>query len=233
MNKFALAASAVMAAAMLPAAAHAGSPDGKIQVKLLGTGVLPDGGLKEVKYVDPALLDVLLTVSPTADFDTKANDNVVPTIAIEYFLTPNISVEMICCVTQHDVDGAAGLAGTELVSDAQVIPATFTLKYHFTEGPFKPYVGAGPTYFLWIEDKSGATTQALGADSQKMDDEFGFALQAGVDFKLNENGLGLSVDAKRYFVNQTAHWYANGTEVLRTEHDLDPWVVSAGLTYRM
>jgi len=233
MKKFVLAASAAMAAAMIPGAAHAGSADGKIQVKVLGTAVLPDGGLKEVKYVDPGLLDTLLLVSPDADFDTKANDNFVPTIAIEYFVTPNVSVETICCVTQHDVDGAAGLAGTELVSDAQVIPATFTLKYHFTEGPFKPYVGVGPTYFLWIKDKTGATAAALGADSQKMDDEFGFVLQAGVDFKLNENGLGFSVDAKKYFVDQTAHWYAGGTEVLTTEHELDPWVVSAGLTYRM
>lgn len=43
---------------------------------------------------------------------------------------------------------------------------------------------------------------------------------------------GLS-DAKRYFIDQTAHWYADGTEVLRTEHKLDPWVVSVGLAYRM
>jgi len=237
MKKFVLAASAAMAAAMIPGAAHAGSPDGKIQIKVLGTAVLPDGklkgGLDGVKYIDDGLLADLLTVSPTADFETKANDNFVPTIAIEYFFTPNVSVETICCVTQHDVDGAAGLVGNELVSDAQVIPATFTLKYHFTEGPFKPYLGVGPTYFLWIKDKSGATTKALGADSQKMDDELGFVLQAGVDFKINDNGLGFSVDAKRYFLDQTAHWYASGTEVLRTEHKLDPWVISAGLTYRM
>ncbi len=234
MKKFVLAAGAVMASAMLPAAAHAGSPDGKLQIKVLGTAVLPDGHLKEVKYVEPGLLADLLTVSPTADFETKANDNFVPTVAIEYFVSPNISVETICCVTQHDVDGARGLAGTELVSDAQVIPATVTLKYHFAnEGMFKPYVGVGPTYFMWIKDKPGATTVALGADSQKMDDELGFVLQAGVDFKLNDAGLGFSIDGKRYFVNQTAHWYANGTEVLRTEHKLDPWVISAGLSYRM
>lgn len=233
MKKILLAAGAAMVAAGVPGTAHAGNPDGKIQVKLLGTGVLPDGGLKSVKYVDPDLLDTLLTVSPADEFDTRANDNVVPTLAIEYFFTPNISVETICCVTQHDVDGANGLAGTELVADARVIPATFTLKYHFTDAPFKPYVGVGPTYFLWIQDKSGATTKALGADGQSMDDEFGFALQAGVDFPLNDKGMGLSVDAKKYFIDQTAHWYAGGTEVLRTEHKLDPWVVSVGLTYRM
>lgn len=230
MKKFVLAASAAMAAAMIPGAAHAGSPDGKIQIKLLGTGVLPDGGLKAVKYVDEGLAAELPDVGT---FGTTANDNVVPTVAIEYFFTPNISVETICCVTQHDVDGTGTLAGTELVADARVIPATFTLKYHFTDAPFKPYVGVGPTYFLWIQDKSGATTKLLGADGQKMDNELGFALQAGVDFKINDNGLGLSIDAKRYFLDQTAHWYAGGTEVLRTEHKLDPWVVSVGLAYRM
>jgi outer membrane protein len=29
-----------------------------------------------------------------------------------------------------------------------------------------------------------------------------------------------------------ASWRANGVEVLRTRHELDPWVISAGLGFR-
>ena len=65
-----------------------------------------------------------------------------------------------------------------------------------------------------------------------MSDELGLALQAGVDVPLNHNGLALSLDAKRYFVNTTARWYAGGIKVIGTEHQLDPWVLSAGLGFR-
>ena len=94
---------------------------------------------------------------------------------------------------------------------------------------FTPYVGAGPSYFLWFDEKPGAAAAAAGADDFKMSDELGLALQAGVDVPLNPNGLALSFDAKRYFIGTTARWYANGVKVIETEHQLDPWVLSAGL----
>lgn len=216
------AAAAVLA--MSTTAAMAGSSDGEIQIKAMATLVAPDGKITAVE---------LDSIGLPAGTQTKADDNFVPTIAAEYFFTPNISLETICCVTQHDVTGTGPLAGAGLVSDANIIPATLTAKYHFGDGiGFKPYVGAGPTYFIFIDEKAGATTQALGATRQKMNDKLGFALQAGFDLPINDRGLGLSVDAKRYFVNTTARWFAGQTEVLRTRHRIDPWVVSAGLAYR-
>lgn len=221
------AAAAVAAAAIglaAPAAAQDSTP-GSIQVKLLGTAVLTDGKISDV------LVD---RIGLPAGTQTAADDNFVPTIAIEYFVAPNISLETICCVTQHDVDGRGALAGAGLVSNATIIPATLTVKYHFGEaGGIQPYVGAGPTYFLFIDDEPGATAQALGATRQQMNDHFGVALQAGVDIPVNDSGLAISVDAKRYFLSTTAHWFnAAGTEVLATRHRIDPWLLSAGIAYR-
>ncbi len=216
--------SAALAAMAISGAASAGSGDGKIQVKALATLVAPDGKITSIE---------LDNIGLPAGTQTRADDNFVPTIAAEYFFTPNISLETICCVTQHDVTGTGPLAGAGLVSDANIIPATLTAKYHLLTGSgLKPYIGAGPTYFIFIDEKAGATAQALGATRQKMNDKLGFALQAGFDLPLNEKGLGLSVDAKRYFVNTTARWYAGQTEVLRTRHRIDPWVISAGVAYR-
>ena len=66
-----------------------------------------------------------------------------------------------------------------------------------------------------------------------MNDHFGFAVQAGVDIPVNSSGLSLSLDAKRYFLRTSAHWFnAAGTEVLATRHRIDPWVLSAGLAFR-
>lgn len=226
-----LAATAVLAAAFAATAPAHAAADGKLQVKLMGTAVLPDGKIDKIKYVHPDIVDYF-AANNIVDIQTKANDNVVPTLAIEYFFTPNVSLETICCLTQHDVDGTRDIAGAEMVADAKILPATFTLKYHLDAGAFKPYIGAGPTYFIFIDEKPGATTKVLGADKLKINDKVGVALQAGVDIPVNDKGLGVSLDAKKYFLTTTATWYAGGVEVLQTTHKMDPWVLSAGLAYR-
>lgn len=209
--------------ATLVLAAPAEARDSKWQVKLLGSAVLPDGEIDEVKH------DL---IGVPAGTDTKANDNYVPTVAIEYFVADNFSIETICCVTQHDVDvGAGPLTGAEMVSNAKIVPATVTLKYHFGDGSkVTPYVGAGPAYFLVLGDKPGAGAAGLGATDFDLEDSFGLAVQAGLDIPLG-GGMLLSLDAKRYFISADAHWFAGATEVLTTEHKLDPWLLSAGVGF--
>lgn len=216
-SAMALAAAAGLAA--LPAAAQEA---GDFQAKVMAAAVLPNG------EIDTVNLDL---VGLPAGTQTEANDNVVPTAAIEYFVADNFSLETICCVTQHDVDGVDGAAGTELVADGLLLPATVTGKFHLNAGGVKPYVGAGVAYFIWLDDEPGETAVALDADDFSLSDEFGFVLQAGLDVSVNESFL-VSVDAKRYFVDTTATWIANGTPVIQTEHNLDPWVISAGVGYR-
>ncbi|ANY19635.1 outer membrane protein W [Tsuneonella dongtanensis] len=212
---------ALFATVAVPASAS--DSQGPFQIKVLGSAVLTDGKITRVETD---------AVGLPATLQTKSNDNLVPTIAIEYFLNDALSVETICCLTQHDVDATTGLPGAELVADAKVIPATVTLKYHFPLGAAKPYVGAGPTYFLWVDSKPGAATVPLGVTRQSLSDELGLALQAGVDLAVNDRGLGFTLDAKRYFIDTTARWYAGQTVVIQTRHKLDPWVLSAGLAWR-
>lgn len=226
MNMFLMLGSAALALAATPALAQDGEDDlaGEIQVKVLGTAVLPDGKITDLNVNLPTL---------PASLQTKANDNFVPTIAVEWFVTENVSIETIAGVTQHDVDTTGGLpAGAELVSDALLLPATVTAKYHFDLGGVKPYVGGGVAYFMWLSDKPGAATLPLGVTDTDLSDEFGFALQAGFDVPLGDQGFGLSFDAKRYFIDTTARWFVGNTLAIETEHKLDPWVLSAGVTYR-
>lgn len=212
------------AVALLASPAMAQDRAGQVQLKLVGTAVLPDGKIERVN------LDL---VGLPANLQTRASDNFTPTIAAEYFFTNNFSVETIAGITQHDVDASAGLpVGAELVADAKLIPATITAKYHFDLGGIKPYVGAGPSYFLWVSQKPGAAVVPLGVTRQNLSNELGLALQAGVDVALNDKGLALTLDAKRYFIGTTASWFVGNTRVIETEHKLDPWVLSAGLAYR-
>ena len=217
---------AALALVATPVMAQDGETDraGDIQLKVLGTAVLPDGKITDINVNLPGL---------PATTQTKASDNFVPTIAVEYFLTDNVSIETIAGVTQHDVDATAGLpVGAELVSDALLLPATVTAKYHFDLGGVKPYVGGGVAYFIWLKDKPGAATLPLGVTDTDLSDEFGFALQAGFDVPLGDDGFGLTFDAKRYFIDTTARWFVGNTLAIETEHKLDPWVLSAGISYR-
>jgi outer membrane protein len=218
-------AAALIAATLLSSPALASTPDGKLQIKLLATGVLPDGKITSIETN---------AIGLPAGSQTKANDNVVPTIAIEYFAAPNVSIETICCLTQHRISGAGAIAGAAVVDHVLILPATVTLKYHFGSGNgIKPYLGVGPSMFFYFDEKPGATTRALGGTSLSLDNKLGLAVQAGVDVPINDKGMGFSLDAKRYFMNTTLHVRnAAGTEVLTTQHKLDPWVVSGGVYFR-
>lgn len=214
---------ALAATTAISTPALAGNPEGKLQVKVLGTGVLVDGKISDVK-LDPLGL--------TTGAQTDINDNVVPTVAIEYYATPNISVETICCLTQHHATGRGTLSGARLVDHIMILPATVTLKYHVDAGPIKPYVGVGPSVFFFIDEKPGADAAALGVDKLKLENKFGVALQAGVDIPVNDAGMGVTLDGKKYFMDTTAHFKVAGDDVLVTKHKLDPWVLSAGVYFR-
>ena len=214
----------VALAATLAIPGQASAKTGDVQFKIFATYVAPDGKISDVK---------LDAIGLPANTQAKADDNITPTVAIEYFVADAISIETIAGVTQHDVNGRGGLNGATLVSDAKIVPATLTLKYHFgKDGGIQPYVGAGPSYFIFIDEKPGATTRALGATRQKMGDKLGVALQAGIDIPVNDKGLAFSLDAKRYFLRPTATWFAGTTPVIKTRHTLDPWVLSAGVAFR-
>ena len=193
------------------------------------TGVLPDGKITPGSITAVPSVAAAVGASP----DTKANDNVVPTLAIEYYATPNVSIETICCFTQHHVTGTGTIPGADIAQHVLILPATVTLKYHLDAGPIKPYVGVGPSVFFYIDEKPGATAKALGASTLKMDNRVGVALQAGFDMPLGDSGLGISLDAKKYFMKTKTHFYtAGGVEALSTTHKLDPWVVSGGVYAR-
>ncbi|MGB7405287.1 MAG: OmpW family outer membrane protein [Pacificimonas sp.] len=208
--------------AFTPMAASAAEA-GDIQVKLLGSGVFPQGDVDEV-LSDPLGL--------TANADTNVTDSYVPTLAVEFFLLDNVSVETICCISRKDVEGQGALQGNELISNLLVIPATVTAKYHFDlPGGVKPYIGAGPTHFIIFDEGVGAGAAALGVDDVSLTSEWGVALQAGVDYALNDNGLGLTVDAKKYFVGTTAGFDVGDNRVLEADVELNTWIISGGLSF--
>jgi outer membrane protein len=156
---------------------------------------------------------------------TDISNTLVPTVDITYYFTPNIAAELILGVTPHNAKGAGTLAGLGKLGSTWLLPPTLTLQYHFTGfGAFKPYVGAGVNYTVFFSNKDNALTNF------RVKDSFGGVLQIGFDYMLTRN-WGLNVDVKKLFLRPTATGLLGLTPV-RAKLDLDPWIISTGVTYK-
>lgn len=146
-------------------------------------------------------------------------DSVMPTLGFTYFLTDHLAVEAILGTTRHEIRGQ-GPDTNVAVHETWVLPPVVTLQYRpLSGGRVSPYVGAGVNYMLFYdgEDRNGFKV--------KLDDGFGYALQAGADVGLR-GPWSLNLDVKKVWFNT----YADINDgALKSDVDLDPWVVSLGV----
>ncbi len=149
----------------------------------------------------------------------SVDNSIVPELDFTYFFNDNIAMELILAVTPHDVK----LGGTE-ITNALLLPPTLTLQYHHPMGAWKPYVGAGVNYTVVIDsDPTGAIG---GVDD--WDNSFGLALQAGVDYAIDDK-WSINFDVKKLFLNLDATVTGAATPA---SIDIDPWIVGLGVGYR-
>ena len=194
---------------------------GDFMIRLSAVGVLPEDRDSKVWLDGKAL--------PGARI--KTTNQVMPELTFEYFLTDNISLDLIATSTRHEVAGEGGaLGGKTDVGSAWVLPPTITAAWHFR--PHKrlnPYVGVGGT-MMWFHNMNASG--ALGLTKLNSGFTGGPSINAGVDYQLVGNWF-FNFDVKQMFVRMHA-WAENANETVRvTAHDsLDPTVVSAGIAYR-
>jgi outer membrane protein len=156
--------------------------------------------------------------------DLSYSDIVVPELDITYYFTDNIAAEMIFGTAKASIYGEGTLSGLDEIGDTWVLPPTVTLQYHFTNlGPFKPYIGAGLNYTIFLNEGDGSGTDL------KIDDAFGVALQIGFDYMLDEH-WGVNFDVKKLFLETDFEVDAGGPA--SGEAELDPWLIGGGVTYR-
>jgi outer membrane protein len=159
----------------------------------------------------------------------------VPELDISYFLSPNVSLELILGVTPHDVTAtnvsAVGGANVNL-GDVTLLPPTLTLQYHFNEGgAFRPYVGAGLNYTLFFNEDQGPV-----ADSIDYDPSFGGALQVGFDYFIDGSNTGwfYNVDIKKIWINTdvTVDFTTALGATVNADVDINPLVIGVGFGYK-
>ncbi len=183
-------------------------------IRVRALGILPDTDTD---------VSINGAAAPTAGLDI--DDRYVPELDITYFLTKNIALELVLAISKHDVEGSGSLTGVD-VGDFYIIPPHLMLQYHFDIGNgIKPYIGAGVKYSLIFSEGNAA-----GFNGLKIDNGFGFSLQAGVDIQVRDNWY-LNVDVKKTWLNVDAKTNLGAVPV-RADIDVDPWIVGVGLGYR-
>lgn len=225
-TKLAVACAAALSAMAAATAAFAGDSNGNFQVRFGVTGVVFDDNVKSVTTSGGTDLKAAIGA------DASVGSTVVPTATLTYFFTPNWAIEAICCTAHISAKGTGGLNGTGDIADAWVLPPIITLQYRFDRiGGFQPYVGAGGQ---WIHYWSGKGDNALGATDVDIDDSFGWALQAGIDYDLG-SGWSLNLDVKKTWVDTTITWKnaaGVGGQDIKANVGLDPWWLTASVGYR-
>jgi len=178
----------------------------RFQIRMRGIGVLPDSG-----------------GHTTINGEPEADNAYVPEIDLTYFFTENIAAELIAATSPHDVSLKGSDLGDLDLGETWILPPTLTLQYHFTpDNQFSPYLGAGINYTLpYAED-------AKDVNSLEADGSFGYGVQAGFDYWLNDN-WGVNVDVKKLWVDVDV---SVNSGAITGELDLDPWIVGVGASYR-
>lgn len=113
-----------------------------------------------------------------------------PTFTGEYFIADNLGIELLAALPfHHDID----VEGVGKVGSTKHLPPTVSLQYHFNAGgKVSPLLGVGLNYTTFFKER---TTGALAGTRLELDDSWGAAVHAGVDFKLGERGA-IRVDAR-------------------------------------
>jgi outer membrane protein len=242
----------------------------RFQVRLLASGVVPLDGtatiydrgngslIPNLWGVGPNPTTVLNSVGaslgPGSVFNgagTTISWSVVPTLSLGYYLNKNWSVEAICCVTPHHVQGTGSIFGSSVIK-TWVFPPSLTLVYHFTNfGGFQPYLGAGVNFTAFWGTRGGnqpfqyqlpiASNLATWntATAASITPSWGVVGQAGFDYMLNQN-WGWNFDLKYIMMEPNAHVWATNTGTpfgplsvpLNLQVKINPLVMSTGLTYR-
>jgi outer membrane protein len=162
---------------------------------------------------------------PLAGNSINISSTWAPEVDISYFFTPNIALELVLTYPQkHNVS----VDGIGDIGSIKQIPPSLFAQYHFNTGTgFKPYVGAGLTWF-YITDNN-LNVPGLGPILNVSKSNLGFGLQVGVDYALTKNWY-LNADVKYVWVDTKLT--DNIGLGIDTKLDVNPWVWGLGVGYR-
>ncbi len=166
-----------------------------------------------VGYLDPKSDNGTL-----AGLDAEVGSDTRPIFTAEYFVRDNLGIELLAATPfDHDIT----LGGSIDAGSVKHLPPTLSVNYHFaTNSAWKPYVGAGLNYTIFFDEQS-----PLG--DLEVDDSFGIALQAGLDYQVTDAGA-VRLNVRWFDIDSDVT--LNGADIGKVE--IDPWLVGVSYVHR-
>ena len=188
--------------------AHAAPEDSSSKIKINGTGV---AGTKA-----------------TVGNDTQLG------LTGTYIVAPHFGIELLAATPfthQVKVKGLGPLLDGKF-GKVTHLPPTLSAQYFFldTQSKFQPYAGLGLNYTMFFDEKLSSHHKALGFRKLKLDDSWGLALQLGADYQITDK---LFLNAAVWKIDMKTTATANlGSNKVKVDVDVDPWVYFVGLGYK-
>lgn len=178
-------------------------------------------------HVNPDASSDALTSAAVAGGTLDVDSATALGVTLGYMYTDHIGVGLLLATPfEHDIEGDGSISAVGKLVEADQLPPTLTLQYHFTpKSNIRPYVGAGINYTIFFSEDG---TGALAGHSVELEDSWGLAAEAGIDIDINDKwfvsgqlwylDIDTEADISGALVNE------NGLDV-----EIDPWVVMIGI----
>jgi len=155
----------------------------------------------------------------------RATNNLTTIFDIGYNLSEHLSLIVMGGIPPRPyVIGGGTVTSLGKLAAVDFGPIILTAVYRLPQkGRFQPYAGTGVAHVFILGNHDAAVTKL------KVHDNWGFALQAGAEFRLNKS-WGLFVDYKRLWLRLNADGLLANAPV-RARVTLNPDLVSAGLQF--
>ena len=222
MKKHSIASALVASVALCGAGAAQAQVAGQVMVKLGWNKIMPK--VRSTELSAPAL--------PGSTIDIKSASALFFTAT--YMITDDISVEALGGLPyKHDIIGTGSVQGVGKIGSIHQISPTVLFQYRFlpADGPFRPYVGAGPTFAKFYGSKGSAALTAVtnpGGQPTTIggDTEWGVTTEVGASYKIDKHWF---VDAAilKTFINTKAQLSTGQT----TKARLNPVAINASIGY--
>lgn len=182
---------------------------------------------------------LISTVNTGALAGTKVGvgDNTQVGLNFVYMLTDNIGAEVLAATPfEHDLTAIGldqyGFATRNLATTDQ-LPPTLTFNYYLgnANSAIRPYIGLGVNYTTFFDKSlSSQARSELGASSLDLDDSFGLAYRAGIDWSLDDNWM---LNASLWNIDiDTDASFNSALGKVTADVEIDPWVYMISLGYR-
>ena len=222
MKKHSIASALVATVALCGAGAAQAQVAGQVMVKLGWNKIMPK--VKSDDLTAPSL--------PGSKIDIKSASALFFTAT--YMITDDISVEALGGLPyKHDIVGAGAVSGVGKIGSIHQISPTVLLQYRFlaADGPFRPYVGAGPTFAKFYGSKGSAALTAVtnpGGPPTTIggDTEWGATIELGGNYKIDKHWF-IDAAVLKTFISTKATLSTGQS----TSAKLNPIAINASIGY--